>query len=471
MAPSSSTTRAGSVRDRPAPLASLIPPVKPYTVHHIPANWIETQSSILSNKLVLSFESELNFLEARAWIKDYNQKSKIRLTLHDELPNTLFVVHFDVVDIIATKNHLIAASPLEAAECFASVNEFSLGLDACNIPEFKHLVTINIRNGNSEIFSYIEYIAATLGTVVKAHLSDHQLISIVIETTRKIFLSQGHFRLPKSKGLIIINFEFSGHNQRCCFCFSYRHRLASFHRPRPAFFNTLDPGEVNDFAGGHLTSTPTVTQRTAQPLQLAPAQSRGSGGFRPTHGHHAPGDSLGGHAGVETIGESSAQGRSRNRPCHLSSHYRHRVLTSSNPGDSYAGLSEEVAPASSRAAGAPLDPSAETMSAAPFQIPPQQALTVNLSKTLSAPGTSGAGARRQIWRAKTPLPLVDPPRANPLTPPNTIAIGNTSHGTTLVNYASTHPASPASPIALNFSQVTTRKRHRPHYGVLSITVF
>lgn len=71
-------------------------------------------------------------------------------------------------------------------------------------------------------------------------------------------------------------------------------------------------------------------------------------------------------------------------------------------------------------------------------------------------GTSGTGARRQIWVAKPPQLAKGLPKANPLTPPNNITLEGPSHSTLPTRKLST----PASPIALEFLHVTTRKHHR-----------
>lgn len=247
----------------------------------------------------------------RNWLKDFNQTRKIRLTLHDELPNALFVVHFDVVDLLDTKQRFLAASPLGAAECYASVNEFAQDLDPCNISSFKHLVTINIRPGNSETFSFIHYIADTLGSFVKACLDeDRQLISLVVETTRKVFPVQGCFQLPRP-GLTILDFEYTGRNQRCCFCFSYRHRPALCNRPRPALFDALDQDTVNSFGGLTLSSPKDVHQPEIPPVARS-LPYRSSGGARTLHGHNTSGGSQKRHEGEEYSGESSAQKKRRN---------------------------------------------------------------------------------------------------------------------------------------------------------------
>lgn len=148
---------------------------------------------------------------------------------------------------------------------------------------------------------------------------NHQLISLVVETTRKLFPGQGHFHLPKP-GVTIPDFDYTGPNQRCCFCFSYRHRPALCRRT-PALFASLDPDTLNSFGG--LLATPLKdTHHPAQLSQSGSLQMKPTGGARTSHGHNTSGGSQRRHAGDENSGESSAQKkRRRNRPRHRSSHY------------------------------------------------------------------------------------------------------------------------------------------------------
>lgn len=444
-APSSSTTRSGPVQVTNRPSTTLQPAARALPIHHIPEDWILTQNSIVSNKLVLSFETELSFQEVHDWIKDFNQSRKTRLTLHDELPNALFVVHFDAVDLLATKQRFLAASPLGAAECYASVNEFALGLDPCSIPSFKHLVTVNIRPGNSETFSFINYIADTLGTFIKARLDDDpHLISLVVETTRKVFPVQGCFQLPRP-GLIILDFEYTGRNQRCCFCFSYRHRPALCSRPRPALFASFDQDTVNSFGGISGTSCKDYHQPGLPPV-TGPLPSGSTGGARTLQGHNMSGASQGRHEGEANSGESSTQRKRRNRPRHRSNHYQNPFLTSSNPNHSASCAGPSVAlDQNSRQSGeASLSPGAVRVVADSQKTPIRPCAPAREQPcTPSVAGTSreasGTGARRQIWVAKPRQPATELTKANPLTPPNNIAIGDPSHHTppTKINGSST----------------------------------
>lgn len=318
--PSSSAPGPSTTRTTRTPQTSVAPPPRALPLHHIPTDWLQDQNCATSNKLVLCFETELTFLEAREWITDFNQKSRIRLSLHDELSNTLFLVHFDAVDVVATRQHLLSASPLGAAEVYASVNEFTLGLDPCNQTDFKHLVTINILKGSREIFSFIHHVAAPVGTLIKSRLCEEDLsISIVVETVHKILPIQGHFQLPRP-GITIIDFDYTGPNLRCCFCFSYRHRPALCKKQRPALFSSIDQESINEFYG--LPGAPRSTSHTLT-FQSRPGsrQTAGPREGRGTHDYPTTGSNQHGPSGDEKSEDSSASRRRRNRPRHRSSTY------------------------------------------------------------------------------------------------------------------------------------------------------
>lgn len=90
---------------------------------------------------------------------------------------------------------------------YASVNELTINFDPCNVADFRQLVTVNILEGNPEIFGLINYIVDVIGRFVKARWGqDHTLISAIVETRLKIFPALGHFQL-KSPGKTIINFD------------------------------------------------------------------------------------------------------------------------------------------------------------------------------------------------------------------------------------------------------------------------
>lgn len=73
-----------------------------------------SQEHLLGNKVVLAFEEEFTMAKATKWIKTFNQKKGLLLTLVDELPQTLFVVQFESRKPEKIKASLLATSSLIA---------------------------------------------------------------------------------------------------------------------------------------------------------------------------------------------------------------------------------------------------------------------------------------------------------------------------------------------------------------------
>lgn len=141
-----------------------------------------TQERLLSNKVVLSFKEEFTKADADRWLKVFNQKKGILLSLVDELHQALFVVQFISGNPAETKAQLLAASPLFAEEVHASVNDYSLTLDPCSQADFRHLVTVNIWKGSPALFGIIHFLTASIGSYVKATLGDdHRHMLVVVE--------------------------------------------------------------------------------------------------------------------------------------------------------------------------------------------------------------------------------------------------------------------------------------------------
>lgn len=221
--------------------AYRVPTATPDEILEVPDEVFSTESRTYCNKVVLGFESEFTAAKAGEWVRIYNLTSPFKLVVVDELPNALFVVLFDADD-------LLAASLLVAGLIYASVNDLNLTFDPCNQADFRHLVTVNISRGNAIIFNIIRFLISNLGTYVKGHLgADHQHISLVVETTLKLFPAQRQFRLKNSE-VSTLHFDYEGRNLRCCFCFSYRHIPANCKQPRPRFF--LSPSLQTDVALG-----------------------------------------------------------------------------------------------------------------------------------------------------------------------------------------------------------------------------
>lgn len=74
------------------------------------------QSILLSNKVVLGFESEYSGVTARNWIRSYNLKSSVLLTLCNELAHSLYIVQFKASDLSALRLQLLDSSPLGSGE-------------------------------------------------------------------------------------------------------------------------------------------------------------------------------------------------------------------------------------------------------------------------------------------------------------------------------------------------------------------
>lgn len=195
----SSASQADSGIVNQAGTASLLPSDTPAGVLCPPERQPRTQHTRFTNKVVLGFEEEYNAQQVGDWLYSYNQRSEYYLTIFIELPNSLFVIQFDTedpADLEDAKNSLLSASPLVAGDIFASVNDFTLDFDPCNQANFKHLVTANIAKGNWEILGSMRFISSIIGTYVKALLgSDQKHISLVVETTRKLFPTHGQFKL------------------------------------------------------------------------------------------------------------------------------------------------------------------------------------------------------------------------------------------------------------------------------------
>lgn len=183
----------------------------------------------MGNKVILSFEEEFSKEDV---IKcSFNQKKGILLALAEELTRALFVVQFEYANPAVIKANLLAASPLQAGEVHASVNDYTLTFDPCTQVDFRHLVTVNIWKGSSLLYGIIQFITASIGSFVKAILGDDLChMSVVVETTLKLLPSFEQLQLHGPEPTTII-FDYEGPNLRCCFCFSYHHWPADCSEP------------------------------------------------------------------------------------------------------------------------------------------------------------------------------------------------------------------------------------------------
>lgn len=98
-------------------LIGHIPTVPSTGIHSLPIDRVQQLNRVLLNKVILCFESEFSKQPVENWLRIYDQKkSTLHLTLFDELPNALFVVQFDAINLEAAKQSLLEASPLWAGE-------------------------------------------------------------------------------------------------------------------------------------------------------------------------------------------------------------------------------------------------------------------------------------------------------------------------------------------------------------------
>lgn len=131
--------------------------------------------------MVLGFESEYSGAEAPNWIRSFNLKCVVPLTLCDKLSNALYVVQFEAVALNAVKALLLASSPLGAGEIFASINDYTLTFDPCSQHDFRHLVTVKITQGSPVLVGIIQFLTAGIGKFVKGVLGDdHRHMSAVV---------------------------------------------------------------------------------------------------------------------------------------------------------------------------------------------------------------------------------------------------------------------------------------------------
>lgn len=171
---------------------------------------------------------------------------------------------------------------------YGAVNDYIADFDPCNQVDFRHLVTVNITQGNWEIYGLTRLISTLIGLYVKSILgADHKHISLVLKTTRKIFPPHDQIQLHKDKITTMV-FYYVGRNLRCCFCFSYRHLPAHYRHPHPTCFANKILGRRSPSSAGHLlpawSSRPCVNSGHFQiaSLELHQLQHRG-GAVKPGH--------------------------------------------------------------------------------------------------------------------------------------------------------------------------------------------
>lgn len=109
-------------------------------------------------------------------------------------------------------------------------------LPATHLTLGMHLVTVNLVQANQELVGIVEFITDGIGKFVKSRQdSDPRKISVVVETTRKLFPAHEQFHLGGPDPTNVI-FDYRGRNLRCCYCFSYRHLSSQCRQPKPSLF-------------------------------------------------------------------------------------------------------------------------------------------------------------------------------------------------------------------------------------------
>lgn len=126
--------------------------------------------------------------------------------------------------------------------------------------------------------------------------ADHCLITVVEETTKKLFPVQCQFQLLES-GVTTIDFDYEGCNLRCCFCFLYRHHPSRCRQPRPPLLASAAPVAAVDSeesSGSVLRGPQGLADRgvggSAEPEEPAavdvPESSAGESSRRRSKRHH-----------------------------------------------------------------------------------------------------------------------------------------------------------------------------------------
>lgn len=160
------------------------------------------------------------------------------------------------------------------------------------------------------MFGLIKNLVSRIGVHVKATLGDDlRHITVVVETTRKLFPAHCQFKVKGSK-VAIVFFEYEeGRNLRCRYCFSYRHLPSDCPQPHPSFFSA--PDLLIDAA---LEAPP--------PISAGPVPHPEGRNLDRTRGP-APARRAGGSRDGDTSsGDNTKQKSKRNRP-------RNRIKTSS----------------------------------------------------------------------------------------------------------------------------------------------
>lgn len=113
-----------------------------------------------------------------------NEKtSDFELVLDEELYNSLWLIKVLSLDPLDTINRLIAKSPLEALNCFATINPYYSEFDPAKPINLRQIVTVLIKRGSRFAFRFLDTILKPIGKIVNCHISSgreqHRIRGIV----------------------------------------------------------------------------------------------------------------------------------------------------------------------------------------------------------------------------------------------------------------------------------------------------
>ncbi|CAM6083121.1 unnamed protein product [Calypogeia fissa] len=218
------------------------------------------KGKLFTHKVVLTFEGPAHPTQVHEWVAAFNKDSVIKLALHEQLINSLYVVLVAVDVILDAKQALINASPIKALERFASVNDYVAGFDPKQPLKFKQLITVIICEGDPAYEEFLEYIVAPVGSLIRASIAsgtEHHRITALIETTKKTFPAKIPFEIDEDV-IVQIVFDYFAPHLRCFRCFSYDHPALVCpsqqglpgYNPVVAAAATNRPFELGHLAGG-----------------------------------------------------------------------------------------------------------------------------------------------------------------------------------------------------------------------------
>jgi hypothetical protein len=189
------------------------------------------------NKIVLIFEFEHSPSQVRQWLYSYKKYGVRRLVYRDELVNAMYVVSIDDELEDYDKALLIAKSPLQSREVFASVNDYHSGFNQVNPCDINHLVTLNITQASPVVHLHLKSVVSKVRRLIRSEQApgvELHGISALVETTKRIYPRSAKIELA---GVMQhIKFDVYNPHLRCQHCFSYWHFYK--HCPTITDYNT-----------------------------------------------------------------------------------------------------------------------------------------------------------------------------------------------------------------------------------------